>query len=60
MTNQELLKKREELIGNLGQLIDLEKGFIAQIIITKENAGLLREIIAMAIENIDLELKKQQ
>jgi len=60
MTNQELLEKKEKLNSYLGQFIDLEKSFIAQIIITKKNAGLLREVIAMAIENIDLELKKQQ
>lgn len=60
MTNQKLLEKREKLNSCWGQLIDLRKGLIKEIVITEENAGVLREIIALAIANIDLELKKDQ
>lgn len=59
MTNQQLNSKRIALSGMLGQLIDLDKGFLKEIITTRgEYSKLLQEIISNAISDIDSELEE--
>ena len=61
MTNQELLEKQEVLNACLGQIIDLEKGLIPELVIVKDNSPalpVLKETIASAIRQIDDELEK--
>ena len=62
MTNQELYQKKQLLESYLGQLIDLEKGFIKEIMLTADNAKtilLLKECVNMAIARINEHLSEQ-
>lgn len=57
MTNQELYSFRGRLSAMVGQLIDLEQGFIEEIVIKKgQDAELLKDVLEIQISKIDADL----
>ena len=60
MSNQELYLLKNKLSAFVGQLTDLEQGFINEIIITKgEDAELLKDILEIQISKIDADLEAE-
>ncbi len=59
MSNTELYALRGRLSAFIGQLTDLEQGFMTEIVITKgEDAELLKDILEIQISKIDTDLKE--
>ena len=59
MSNTELYALRGRLSAFIGQLTDLEQGFMSEIVITKgEDAELLKDILEIQISKIDTDLKE--
>ena len=60
MSNQELATLRAKLSAFIGQLTDLEQGFLAEIVIKKgQDAELLKDILEIQIAKIDADLKEE-
>ena len=58
-TNQELYSLRGKISAFIGQLTDLEQGFINEIVIKKgQDAELLKDILEIQISKIDTDLKE--
>ena len=57
--NTELYALRGRLSAFIGQLTDLEQGFMTEIVITKgQDAELLKDILEIQISKIDTDLKE--
>lgn len=60
MNNQELYQLRGKLTAFVGQLIDLEQGFLEEIVIKKgQDAELLKDILEIQIAKIDSDLQEE-
>lgn len=60
MDNNELYRLKVLLSAFLGQLIDLQQGFLAEIVIKKgKDAELLKDIIEIQIAKIEADLKEE-
>lgn len=60
MNNLELYELRGRLSAFVGQLIDLEQGYLNELVISKrEDAELLKDILEIQIAKIDSDLQEE-